>query len=212
MPQDDDIDNRFYEALKKSHPIAFLTSLSMLTTVFSATNLPAIYNNMVMATMMFLISLVLSLMDQFFPGKDPSLSTDIVRYGKFFFLAIGILYLISIAFEFAKDLPEISTMFFGWIIIGVGFSFVSPVVTRIGKFRSKDYPDKRKFRLLIYIGYGSGAGFIIAGIMYILNAFAKNKLSNEVLLYIMGGLILFSIICIISEMIIITKFRKPIKT
>ena len=208
MSQNNDINNRFYESLKKSQPIDFLASFSMITAVFSVTNLPAIYTNAVMATIMFLISFVLSFIDQLFPHKDPSLADDVIRYGKFFFLAIGILYLISIAFEFAKDLPEIRTIFYGWIIIGIGFSFLSPVVARIGKYKSKDYPDKRKFNLLIYLGYVSGAGFILAGAVYILNTFVKNKLSDEIIVYPIGGLILISIICIISEVIVIQKFRK----
>ena len=106
------------KALKRSEPIIILASLSLAIAAFTFQKrevvlIQAIYNFSVISGFMFIFSFVCSIIDYLlkttsrlqdvrnsFFGQIPILAT-------YFFLAVGIIFLIAIAYQFGQEQPQI---------------------------------------------------------------------------------------------------------
>ncbi len=108
----------FFGALRNAQPIAFLASLSLIIATFTFTNFPNVYSNAIIASFMFIFSFVLSILIQIKIVKERLSANEpfwtLIRVGTYFFLAMGIIYLILIAVEFGKLQQQIFLLTKGW--------------------------------------------------------------------------------------------------
>ncbi len=173
----------FYDFLKNAQPLAFLASFSMIITVFSypQEDLESIYQNAAMAASLFVISFVFSMMSQFLIIKEeseknePSFYPELIRYGTYFFFAIGSVYLILIVVEFGKNFESLFVIFISWISLFVGVSFLAMTVKHIYAL------TKVKEELVPYDGMAipMGISLFISVFMYGLNNVAKGLFHLE---------------------------------
>jgi len=144
----EEINQNFYDFLKKSQPIAFLASFSMLIAVFAFPNegLQLVYQNAAMAAFMFVLAFVFSLLSQLAiysekkDGMEPTFIPELIRYGTYFFLIIGIAYLVLIVLEFKESFPALPEIVVGWASLFIGVAalfFVKNFYSAIKK--SKDF-------------------------------------------------------------------------
>src|ERR1700687_5401102 len=128
----------FYECLKNAQPLAFLASLSIVIAAFTYTNIkvPNVYVDAVIASFAFLFSFIFSLISQLYKpeviifdlqkGEDKYSNIFVdyflgfCRYGVYFFLIIGIIYLLLVAFEFSKTHLQLYSILFAWAEFFVG--------------------------------------------------------------------------------------------
>lgn len=118
-------DDKFYEALKNSQPLAFLASISIGIAVLihsTSQQLPTIYNYAIIAGAMFLASFIASLAFQLLLVTNES--KQMARWSQYVFLMLGIFYLVLIMLNFSQTIPQIIELVFGWVLFGLGISFI----------------------------------------------------------------------------------------
>ena len=127
------------DALKKAEPLGFLASLSLVISAFTfdgVGNIYKIYSYSVVSAFMFIFSFVFSISNQYFKsvesyylaiGLEEPAITIILRvvthFGIYFFLSIGVIFLILIAYQFAQSQTQISIItgaFFGVFVFSMG--------------------------------------------------------------------------------------------
>ncbi|AJW71746.1 hypothetical protein [Nitrosopumilus adriaticus] len=129
------INNQFYDFLKKSQPLAFLGSFSMLIAVFAEPNdgMEAVYQNAAMASFVFIFSFIFSLLSQFAiqseekEGIEPTFIPEFLRYGTYALLGIGILYLVLTILEFKENFPALDGIIVGWVSLFIGIVWLYSV-------------------------------------------------------------------------------------
>lgn len=127
----------FHKSLNNAQPIAFLASLSIVIAAFTFSNeeLQSVSTYAVVAGFMFLFSFIASLGNQINLVKQDDDNYEyyekISRYGSYAFLSIGIGYLLLLAYEFGKSLPEIYLLTSGYVMFFAGGFAIFAVV----KFR-----------------------------------------------------------------------------
>jgi hypothetical protein len=109
-------------ALKKAEPLAILASLSLVISVFTfdhRTDFGNIYNYSVVSTFMFLFAFMCAIIPK---GKTKKsiLSDMLYTSGTFFFLAVGLIYLVLIAVEFGKENAQIISLAASWFLSFIG--------------------------------------------------------------------------------------------
>lgn len=178
-------DSNFYEILRNSQPLAFLASFAIVIAAFTYQNkdLPNVHVNAVIASIMFFASFILAMADQARRSKDPVSS---VTFGKYFFLAIGILYLIFVSVDFAKSIPQITSIVSGWFTIAMGVAFLIPMIKRADEFQKRTNATLLEKSMAIGSTI-SAFSIIAAGSIIVSHAFFKFDI-NISFLYIICGL------------------------
>ncbi len=204
-----DFDEKFYESLRKSQPIAFLASLSMVIAAFTHSNndTVGVYNSAVLATIMFLLSFAFSLFDQLFP-KNPKEDNTWRTGGKYFFFAFGILFLGLVAYEFGKPLPQASTIAVYWIAIAVGISFLITVIKEIGKHDPTRYGKTWQHKIVQSCGTIASLSIIGIGIVPIVNDLVTIKMASGTVTQIQFILGFSAAFFFILEFIFIKQYFK----
>lgn len=144
-------DELFYDFLRKSQPLAFLASFSMIIAVFAHSNkdIPTpVYNDAATASMMFIISFITSMLSQLahendVRNKEPfsPAASEALRYGTYFFFGIGVIYLLFIANEFGKSSLPIPQIVFGWFKLFVSITMIVLMRLVVVKYReNKEKP------------------------------------------------------------------------
>lgn len=200
-------DERFYDALKNAQPIVFLASFAMIIAVFSSSNeeIAGVYNNSVLASIMFLVSFGFSLYDQLFRREDDDIW---LRGGKYFFFIIGVLYLAIIAFEFSKPLPQTFVIILYWGVIAIGISSYYPIHQKMGKLDPKFYYNPKHYTIAKTLGIFGSFSFIMLGIISIGDAFLEFKLEKEILELIQIGFFISAFVFFTLEFITILTVQK----
>lgn len=203
---------KFYDALKNSQPIAFLASLSMVIATFSYSNheLPNVYTNAVLASMTFLISFVLSLIDQINLENDRDI--PVVHWGKFFFLAVGILYLIVVAVEFSKSLTQIYYIFSGWSSIAIGGSFLVSLLSKKGRLKPSSYEKQSEYKYIELCWSVFSMGFIILGLLIIGQGFITYPTSKTIIDSIYIGIFGVTLSAMILGVLFMNQYDKKNKS
>lgn len=128
MSDKQDLEQTFYTFLKDAQPIAFLASFSMIIAVFAFPNVQfnSIYKYAAIASSMFLISFVFSLISRVAIVREKeenverSYYTNFTRYGTFFFLSVGFVNLGLIVVEFSNSVQSIKFWIWGWLSLFLG--------------------------------------------------------------------------------------------
>jgi len=165
----DEVNEKFYDFLKRSQPIAFLASFSMLIAVFAFPNegLETVYQNAAMAAFMFVFSFIFSLLSQLaiYSEKkeeiEPTFIPEIIKYGTYFFLILGIAYLVLIVLEFKESFPALPEIVRGWGTLFIGVAslfFVKAFFLSIKK--------PKNFIPILFRIFGVVTGFIAAGAIF----------------------------------------------
>lgn len=100
-------------ALKRSEPLGFLASLSLIiaTFTFEKAGFGAIYNYSVVSGFMFIISFVFSIAYDFYKHVPQryqySIADNFLRFGIYFFLGLGFFSLLYVAYEFGNKHTQI---------------------------------------------------------------------------------------------------------
>ncbi|HJW19927.1 MAG TPA: hypothetical protein VJ571_05160 [Candidatus Nitrosotalea sp.] len=119
-----DINSRFYDALKNSQPLAFLASLSIVIAAFTynVKDLPQVYPNAISGAFSFIFAFVFSMISLILQDKDFPKISFYLRLGTYFFLGVGILYILFIAIAFSGKIPQIPQTFMAWTygFVGIG--------------------------------------------------------------------------------------------
>ena len=172
MSGKDSIDSRFYVMLRNSQPLAFLASFAIVIAAFtfSNTSLPKVHENSVIAAVMFLISFSLSMCDQTSKKQVTS-----IQYGKYFFFGSGMLYLVFVAMDFAKSLPQISDIVLGWLTMAVGVSSIPSMIKRTEFFQKRTDPTRKDKSIGIGIAMSS-FGIIVLGVIIASKAFVNYEI------------------------------------
>lgn len=121
-------DDKFYEALKNSQPLAFLASISIGIAVLihsTSQQLPTIYNYAIIAGAMFLASFITSLVYQLLAVSQEFKQQ--ARWSQYAFMAFGILYLFLIMLNFSQTIPQIIFIVFGWGMLAIVIPWVIPL-------------------------------------------------------------------------------------
>jgi hypothetical protein len=114
------------KAIKRAEPLAFLASLSLVISAFSFQglgNLSKIYGYSVVSAFMFIFSFLFSIAAHYLiltkitQRLDPYLKIlqRIMNFGIYFFLIIGMLFLILIAYQFGQSQPQIFTITYAFL-------------------------------------------------------------------------------------------------
>lgn len=170
------LNSRFYDALGKSQPIAFLASLALVISAFTATNqqLVAVYDYSVIGGIMFLISFVISLIDQMDQKHEENI--PIFHWGKFFFSGIGILYLSLVAWEFSRSLPQIPSIILGWVAIAIGGSLFARIIFHQARFKRPMKGGSVYYKLAKIFGLIGSLGWIGTGVIFVGRGFFQYHL------------------------------------
>jgi hypothetical protein len=165
---------KFYKSLKNAQPIAFLASFAMVIAAFSfKNNIDAtIYGDAVIASVMFLISFMFSLIDQLRITAETGLR--LVHWGKFFFLGIVILYLVGVGWGFAKSIPQIGDIFLSWTFILMGSTGLGTLLSS----KNKSYPIKFTSDTIFFIV--SSLCIFIVGLLYLGRQILEQRIGTEV--------------------------------
>lgn len=135
--------------------------------------------------------------------EDPR--NDVFYYGKIFFFGFGVFYLIKIAFDFSKDVPEVSHVLLGWAFLAISLGFYRPVVKKIGKFIPENYTGS-KFKIIRTVGFIASSCFAIIGIPFILPSVIDVKFDPKLVsIFGVTGLIIGFLLLVI-ELILIKKW------
>lgn len=208
----------FYVFLRNAQPLAFLASFSMVLAVFAFPNtaFASVYSNAAIASTMFIVSFVCGLLSQFLivreeeeGYKEPYSLFELIRYGTYFFLAVGVIYLLLIAVEFGKSLPPIFNTVAAW-----SWLFTAALTAGIAKQTLKSIIKKEQkpkfialFVICISLCY-SVTGFII-GFNWLLSSFIKFQLDVAYLTYFNIVIVgIFAGVIFIWSRIIIRKRNK----
>lgn len=136
----------FHEFLRNSQPLAFLASFSMIIAVFAFPNkeFEIVYTNATLSASMFIISFVSSYLSQFLVHreeqegyKEPFPMFESIRYGSYFFFAVGVIYLILIVVEFAKNLDQIPNIIIGWVWLFAGISLLIAIIRNMKSLKKQ---------------------------------------------------------------------------
>lgn len=203
-------DAKFYDAIKNAHPIAFLASLSMAVAVLSESteSLKSVYDNAILAAIMFLSSFLLSLTDKLGQKTDRD---EYFKYGTYFFFAVGIFYLIRIGYDFSKTVPQVVSIFSGWVVLAMGISFLTTVVRKQGKFNPTLYKNNSNFRIIQILGCSSASGFLFSGLVFVGKGFFNLTIDPPIseYLFLPAGV---SFALIFVEIFVIEKTLKKQRT
>jgi hypothetical protein len=207
LPTNDSLDIAFYTALKNASPLAALCSLAIIVASFTFPNVeqPELHQNALLASIMFLISFILSMFDQLLPKKK---DIFMLGYGKYFFLVVGVFYFAVLSWEFSNHITEVWKIILSWVIILIGVSLLTHVIKRKGKFDSNLYDKPRQYQLVLFVGHLSGSCFLLAGLVYLSDAFTGSIIPGYDLLLVVGGAIIAAVVLAICEVIIISKSIK----
>ena len=195
--------------LKNAQPLAFMASLSIIIAAFTfdEDKLPNVSSNAIIAAFMFLISFVLSLIDQI-PIKKENGDMSPLRFGKYFFLGIGILYLLLITWEFSKSLTQIGTIVVGWLTLSVGVTTLPILILRKGKF-TKHQTTSIFAKLATATMTIFSSSFIVVGGGTVASIFLTQKFDERMLSYLHTGIMTAGFLAIpISLLFIYLDIRK----
>jgi len=209
-------DDLFYEFLRKSQPLAFLASFSMIIAVFAHSNkdIPIpVYNDAATASMMFIISFITSMLGQLTAENDvrnkelyPSTISEAFRYGTYFLFGIGVIYLLLVASEFSKLSLPIPQIVFGWFKLSVGIMTAAVIRLVIKRYREKNYSGLfTGFSIVGLLGFSIPS--ILLGAADVSGAFIPFTIDQNVQHYLTYTLYV-SIGLIISGVIMMKKMKR----
>ena len=161
---DNDKDEKFYIALRNAQPLAFLASISIAIAAFIHSTTQPIgqtFDYAIIAGSMFLFSFIASLVYQVIRINEEF--TQYVRWSQYFFLALGIVYLLLILLNFSQSIPQIIELVLGWVFLVGGISYVIPLRRRWNRIKNK----KGQF---IHVGFIIAILFIMSA-LFLINAF-----------------------------------------
>jgi len=201
-------DPKFYEALKNSQPLAFLASFSIIIGILALNyeDLRQIHDNAIIAGFMFIFSFIMSLVFQIFGDRNYGLS-QLARYSKYFFLAVGIFHLLLIAIHFGAEIEKIPKFVVGWLCLVLGGSVFGVAYT---KKRTSFHHEKS---YLIYDKTGPtllGLGFLIIGIFALFVTFTGYEIPFDWVWIVYLGMFISMIgvvLMVIGETLLKRKFR-----
>lgn len=195
-----------YDALKNSQPIAFLASLAIVIAAFTSSNdkLSSVYIDASIASFTFIFSFICSLAYQIQPKLESPLiditasepnstyssNREILfafaRYGTYFFLIIGIAYLLLIAYEFGKSHVQLHNIVIGWL--QVFFAFVVIVaIFRLSKVkRDTNFKIAKFTKITLVVLVATGVAFGINGAVNVLGGFIDVQQYSTYLSPLMG--------------------------
>jgi hypothetical protein len=168
------------KALKRAEPLGFLASLSLVISAFSFEglgNLYKIYDYSVVSAFMFIFSFLFSIVTDCFIStkisqRYPILRIPILRilqailnYGIYFFLIIGILFLILIAYQFGQAQPQIFTITNAFLGSFVFFILVISLFKMKGSVRASGSLIFYLIEIVIIIGVILVASLSISNII-----------------------------------------------
>lgn len=195
----------FFEALKNSQPIAFMASLSFVVAALvirTGTEQTPIYNAAVTAAILFLIAFIVSLIRQTRFGRRPPNELGYIAFSTYFFLCLGIVYWIIIAYEFSKQLPSIGTFVGSLAIAFMGSSAVYGAVLSHQEQATKSTSKKIR-ELLLWMG---GATFLFLFVLQILPSFGITSPDLIIPIWIISAIAGGSLVA--STIIIAVEKRK----
>jgi hypothetical protein len=189
----------FYTALKNSQPLAFLASFSIIIGILSLDKpaLPAIHQDAILAGFMFIFSFIASLVSQISENRDKALEI-LGRGSTYFFLSVGILYLLSIAAKFSTIFSQIPTFVFGWMLLFMGGAFFIQIVIKLQTTKKILRGPNKLLDIQNEIAQPIiGSGFLILGGFLLASAFLERDFDWIVLIQTsitiggIGALVLF---------------------
>lgn len=134
-----DFNSHFYDALKNAQPLAFLASLSIVIAAFTYNikDLPQVYPNAISGAFSFIFAFIFSIVSQILRDKDWSKLVFYLQLGTYFFLGVGILYLIFIATAFSEKITQIPQTFLAWSYGFIGIASTLSVWRDLKKIKMK---------------------------------------------------------------------------
>ena len=144
----------FHTVIRNSQPMAFLASLSIIIAVFTfqKEDLPNVYPNAISGAFSFIFAFVTSILFQLLPPKGLYRLVLYFKFATYFFLGVGILYLLFIALAFSEDVDKISQTVSAWVFGMVAISSSILVWRHFIKLKSKEkIPSFDKLSLPIFM-------------------------------------------------------------
>jgi hypothetical protein len=155
--------------LKNAEPFAVLASLTLILAVFTFDHLDKfqnVYNYSVLASTSFILSFIFFILSKLVELQK--LYDLMLRYGTFFFLAIGLVHLLMIMYEFSKDHAQIFSFYqVYWLSFGAGICCIL-----IRKLLIDDLKDPKRHYVAPYLQLicavtGAVGGLVASGMIAI---------------------------------------------
>lgn len=165
-------------SLKQAEPMAVLASLSIVISVFTFDkqgDFQNIYNYSTTATFMFILSFIFSTLSNLLYIRGSNAEFEQIRMilmklGAYFFLSIGVLYFVLIAYEFGLKDSKIFDFVKAFVFL---FFLASNVIMYKWSIRKKSlfFVGKKKWALYINkisygLGIASAAAFFLDSLIF----------------------------------------------
>jgi len=185
----------FFRIIRNAQPIAFLASLCLIIATFSFTNFQAVYSNAVIAAFSFIFSFIFSTLIQLKWVQEDKFFIRATRSGAYFFLGVGVLYLLLIAVEFGKTLPQMFSLIQGWWSTFIGGALFYPVYFMLKKIETKRGADLYYEATLAILTALGATGIFIMGVNALTETFFGQRYLTEMpsLIFALGGVGVFVI-------------------
>jgi hypothetical protein len=170
----------FLKLLKQAEPVAVLASLSLVIAVFTFEHqdiFQTVYNYSVVSTFMFIFAFLSAVVRNLKFIKSDAMYSGVSSFAFYFFLAIGMIYMLLVAIEFGKQHSQIFSFVNGWLFSLAGGMCAFAVIRILKRLETRQGLKRVfEFAYLLLFGAIAVASFTISATWLIL-AFTGIELS-----------------------------------
>jgi hypothetical protein len=146
---------------------------------------------------------MVSLFDQL--KLKPETDFRLIHWGKFFFLGIGILYLMGVGWGFAKSIPQISDIFLSWTLIVVGGSGIGTIFSSKNKLLPIKFTPDTVFSIMLFLC------ILIIGLLFLGRQILEQRIGAEMWTNLVTYLSIGFIISLFPALLFVMKSQKKTK-